>query len=445
MEDQNSIPLTHCFLDTNVFLHFQSFDTVDWPNVLGAQHVCLVLTTTVMEELNRHKDDAKDPGRQKRAKEILSKLNDILPTDTAGITIPVGRNVTLLELLAAPDVDWKASKLDPQNGDDYLLGSILDFRKAHPEAHICLVTNDFPARRKALLHNISVVNPEGKITAREDFSDEAKERRKLERELQELKNRLPKLTFGFFEETTGKIVQYTTAPRSSEQNSDALAQAFDSQFVPTPVIKQQQRLDSILQDAIHHQISEYDIREFREKYEEYLERLEAACRREYLQKYGHRCRLDLILLNEGNAAATSVEVVLQFPAGSVVIRAQDEEEPLIIPDEPQPHWLRQTHSGFPSLLSLSPSVFRSQDYYTTQALYALRRDQQKLKGPFCTDTGDTHFVTYRAEELLHETRWELPPIIAYIWPTGASIDYQIYAKELPRKLEGKLHIRWTSK
>ena len=66
MEEQNSIPLAHCFLDTNVFLHFQNiFDTVDWPQVLEAQHVCLMLTTTVMEELNRHKDDAKNPGRQK--------------------------------------------------------------------------------------------------------------------------------------------------------------------------------------------------------------------------------------------------------------------------------------------------------------------------------------------------------------------------------------------
>lgn len=59
MEEQNVIPLTHCFLDTNVFLHFQRFDTVDWPKVLGAQQVCLMLTTTVMEELNYHKDDSK--------------------------------------------------------------------------------------------------------------------------------------------------------------------------------------------------------------------------------------------------------------------------------------------------------------------------------------------------------------------------------------------------
>ncbi len=187
MEEQNSSPLTHCFLDTNVFLHFQMFDTVDWPQVLGVQHVCLMLTTTVMEELNRHKDDAKNPGRQKRAREILSKLDDILPTDAAGLSGPVRQNVTLQEILEAPDVDWKAVKLDPQKGDDYLLASILDFRKANPGAIICLVTGDFPVRRKALRHNIPVVDPEGKITPVGDLSPEAAEQRKRDRELQELK------------------------------------------------------------------------------------------------------------------------------------------------------------------------------------------------------------------------------------------------------------------
>ena len=169
-----------------------------------------------------------------------------------------------------------------------------------------------------------------------------------------------------------------------------------------------------------------------------------------LQKYGHRCRLDLTLHNEGNATATSLEIVLQFPAGSVVIRAQDEEEALEIPKEPQPSWLEEhTYSPWSGIYSgLSGANFPvgaliKRDY-TAEATYALMRSQQKWKGPFCNDIGDTHVVTYKAEELLHEKMWKMPAIIAYIWPTGSSIDYRIYAKELPRKLEGQLHIKWIS-
>jgi hypothetical protein len=446
MEEQNSNPLTHCFLDTNVFLHFQMFDTVDWPQVVGTQHVCLMLTTTVMEELNRHKDDARNPGRQKRAKEILSKLNDILPTDVAGIPVSIRQNVTLQEILEAPDVDWKTVKLDPQKGDDYLLASILDFRSAHPEAAICLVTNDFPVRRKALRWNIPVVDPDGKIAPVGDLSPEAAEQRKRDRELQELKNRLPKLTFGFSENTSRNIVPYIIAPRSREQNSEVLTQAFNAEFVPVQVIERRQHLDQLLKEAIH-QTSEENIREFREKYDRYLERFEAACRRDYLQKYGQCCRLDLVLHNAGNATATSVEIDLQFPAGSVVIRAQDEEETLEFPKEPQPSWLEErTHSSWFGLSGIPSSALAGTAFALPRNYFAeaLIRSQQKRKGPFCNDTGDTHIVAYQAEELLHEKTWELPPIIAYIWPGRSSIDFQIHTRELPRKIEGKLDIRWVS-
>src|SRR5258706_10101118 len=178
MEEQNSIPLTYCFLDTNVFLHFQLFDHVNWPEVLGVQQVCLMLTTTVMEKLNRHKDDFKNPGCRKRAQEILSRLKDLLPTDNAGITISIGPNVMFQEILEEPDVDWKELKLDPQKGDDYLLASILVFRDANPGKPICFVTRDFPAHRKALRWKIPVVDPEGTIRPAYHSSAEAAEQRK---------------------------------------------------------------------------------------------------------------------------------------------------------------------------------------------------------------------------------------------------------------------------
>jgi hypothetical protein len=449
MEEQDTIHLTHCFLDTNVFLHFQRFDTVDWPKVLGVQQVCLMLTTTVMEELNHHKDDSKNPGRQKRAKEILSRLEDILPTTMAGVPVSLSQTVTLQELLEAPDVDWKTLKLDPQKGDDYLLASILVFRDANPAVSICFVTNDFPARRKALRWKIPVVNPEGKVSQLEDFSTEAAEQRKKDRELQELRNRLPALTFGFFEATTGNIVQHTTlplsAPKSETQEIDVLTQAFNAQFAPVQVADRRQQFDDFIKDAMH-QTSEENVREYREKYEQYLETFEAACRRDYLQKYGYPCHLAMALHNGGNAVATSVEIVLRFPAGSVVIRAEDEGKQLEVPAEPHPKWLARPRSSIfgidfpnytPALLSRN---------YAAEATYALRRDQQKRKGPICNRTGETHIVTYWAEELLHEKVWQMLPIMAYIWPTttrGFSINYRIHVKELTRSLKGQLQVRWT--
>lgn len=209
------------------------------------------------------------------------------------------------------------------------------------------------------------------------------------------------------------------------------------------VIEARQRLDDVLKYAPH-QTSEENIREYREKYERYLEMLEAACRRDYLQKYGQRCYLALALHNGGNAAATSVDIALQFPPGSVVIRAKDEEESLEVPKEPQPKWLEPARASSYGIPLMPPSAALFRRDYAAEATYALMRSQQKRQGPFCNDTSDTHIVTYRAEELLHEKTWEMPPIIACIWPDGSSIGYRIHAKELPRKLEGQLHIQWLS-
>lgn len=279
MEEQIIPSLTYCFLDTNVFLHFQRFGTVDWSQVLDVQQVCLMLTTTVMEELNRYKDDAKNPGRQKRAKEILSRLDEILPATTAGVLVSLSQTVKLQELLEAPDVDWKRLRLDPQKGDDYLIASILAFRDTNQDATICFVTHDFPARRKALRWKIPVVNPEGKVNPLKDFSPEAAEQRKKDRELQELKNRLPQLSFGFVDAATGTIVQHTTqplsAPSSETQGIDVLTQAFNAQFTLVQVVERRRQFDDFIKDAVH-QTSEENIRKYREKYERYLETYEVA-------------------------------------------------------------------------------------------------------------------------------------------------------------------------
>jgi len=58
-----------------------------------------------------------------------------------------------------------------------------------------------------------------------------------------------------------------------------------------------------------------------------------------------------------NATATSVEIVLKFPNGSVVIRPQDEEEALEIPTEPQPKWLERAHSSLSGIAGLSSAHF----------------------------------------------------------------------------------------
>ena len=80
-------------LDTNVLLHFQPPDQVDWPAVVGTPEVRLVLPLRVVEELDEKKYTARD-NLADRARRLLSQLRTQLAPSTGGPT-PLRENVTI--------------------------------------------------------------------------------------------------------------------------------------------------------------------------------------------------------------------------------------------------------------------------------------------------------------------------------------------------------------
>jgi rRNA maturation endonuclease Nob1 len=72
-------------LDTHVLLHFQPPDQVDWPSVIGAQEVRLVLPLRVVEELDEKKYTARDDLAD-RARRLLSRLRTQLAPAAGGPT-----------------------------------------------------------------------------------------------------------------------------------------------------------------------------------------------------------------------------------------------------------------------------------------------------------------------------------------------------------------------
>lgn len=80
-------------LDTHVLLHFQPPDQVDWPSVIGAQQVRLVLPLRVVEELDEKKYMARDDLAD-RARRLLSQLRRQL-APAAGVPTRVRDGVTI--------------------------------------------------------------------------------------------------------------------------------------------------------------------------------------------------------------------------------------------------------------------------------------------------------------------------------------------------------------
>src|SRR5215469_18533316 len=65
------------FIDTMVFLHFQSFDQLDWPAILNAKQVKVVVPAITIREINKHKDSHSLQKIRERAQTVIRKLFDL--------------------------------------------------------------------------------------------------------------------------------------------------------------------------------------------------------------------------------------------------------------------------------------------------------------------------------------------------------------------------------
>jgi len=99
----------YCFFDTNILLHFTTFDEVDWLKFLNAPQVYLMLTRPVLRELDKFKDDRTVAWRRNRARMLLSKIDGLLPQSATGVPVPTKDGIDtvfLLDIPREPDAEW---------------------------------------------------------------------------------------------------------------------------------------------------------------------------------------------------------------------------------------------------------------------------------------------------------------------------------------------------
>ncbi len=439
----------YCFLDADVLLQFTTFDQVDWLKFLNTHQVHLVLPITVISELNDHKDDGSKPHLQQRARMLLSKIDTLL-SDTLG-PARIREGIYLSVIPKEPIVNWSELELDQNVRDDRILARIILFKQQYPEVAVCFLTNDHSSRMKARDLHIHPIKPDSQVLVQLELkSSQEAEIRALKKELNEYKNRLPKLEFGFYngQELT-KDIAYPF-PAYDVQHATILSVALTDDYTPQQVVHQRTQFDQILRNS-KGRASDFQIKEFVKEYEEYLEKFEPALKRKLMSEYGQKCYLAFAIKNIGTAPATDFRLALHFPPGTLVIDANDAEQEIEIPVEPKPSWMADPPSLFGlGNFGLGNLYLRRSLALPTDPAWHLLRAQNKAQathwGPICNETNDSHIVSYRAKKLQHEDIWRMRPIVAYLIPNntqGFSIDYYISTDESPKKIPGELNVRWT--
>jgi hypothetical protein len=438
----------YCFLDTDVLIHFTNFDQADWVTFLNAKQVHLVLPITVVDELNKHKDNGSKPRLQQRARDLLPKIAKLLVGADGPVRIKEG--VFLMATRKEPRIEWSALELDENVQDDRILARILLFRDEYPERDVRFLTNDYAAMLKADDRDIPTLMPDGKVLAPKALKSTVEaELETTRKELHEYKNRAPKLEFGFDNGQTNTETIICPSSGYNTRDAEVLTQALNEEYIPKQIVEQRAEFERILKDA-KGRASDYDVTEFTDDYDAYLKKLEAARKRDLMSKYGQRCELTFLIRNVGTAPITDLAIEIAFPAGTLVIDADDEKREIMVPKEPKASWIPAPERAF-GVMGLGLGIGTPNFAFvpprdpTWDLLREVRRSQATYRGPLCNQTTESHIVTYRAKKLRQEGLWVMPPIVAYLIPKnrqGFSITYEIFSDQGLKKISGMLTVQW---
>lgn len=127
------------FLDTQVYLHYQSFNQVNWLDVLKTSDVIIIIPPVTVRELDKHKELHPRPRVKRRAGLVLKRLFSLFESTSRA---HIRENVEMWLEDRDPTIDFAAFKLNHNIQDDNLIASIIMYREENPKTEVLLVTSD---------------------------------------------------------------------------------------------------------------------------------------------------------------------------------------------------------------------------------------------------------------------------------------------------------------
>ncbi len=322
--------MLYCFLDTNIFIHFTTFDEIDWLNVLDTMELCLVVPMKVIQELDKLKRDPASDWKRKRASLVLRKIDEFRETNQ-GV---VRKNVSIQVEINSPTSRWlEEHGYDPSDADDCIVAAVARFASEKTQDLIVLFTDDSGPRLKATSRGIKCVVPPAILKLKDESDPLQKENQRLKQELMKLQLAQPNLAVKF-ETDEGKLVDQIDFLADFEAINDIqlrldreLARSFEAGRYIDKVDGEVNSTDHS-NDALVSHIVGYDLgmiypsREEVDAYHVKLKEYIYTEYRDYLIKYfvyhnkdNLLCRPRIMLINSGMAPGKNIDVQMHFPDG----------------------------------------------------------------------------------------------------------------------------------
>jgi hypothetical protein len=424
-------------LDTNLFLHYVPIDQIKWHDFLQANHIVLVITPTILRQLNDKKDSPGNRKMRERAAASLKRLDALADQPPPCI---LREGVEAQFVAHEPLLDFSSHNLSRHIGDDWLLAAALELRDTSESGQVVLVTQDLGLKIKARTHEIRSASVPETYKLPDDLDEDQKKIKELEAQIRQIKMQMPALSL-IFEDGTNRLRQILQLPRKTPP--DVVPRELAELRAKFP------KLDSALEigrEALLHSPPLSAIHEYNKKLDSFYARFEKYIheRDEFPQTQARQIQFDIRLLNTGNTPAEDIDILMHFPDGFTMF--EDKEELPLPPSEPLP-------PGQP-LSPLQETLKGLQGFSVSQALAAQLNPltnfdftppvgPRNVSRPKIRKT-NSYDVESHVEELKHNFTANLGRFFIGFdsWKSARSfsIDYDLYASNLPDKVEGKLHV-----
>lgn len=405
------------FIDTNIILHFVPFDQVDWREIYGTETVEILLAPIVIEELDKQKRST-NQRVSKRAKTAIKKIGEI------GISGYWSANVLISILTTRPNNSlYSDNSLDKEEQDDRLIAAIIDYKNS-VDSEVVLITNDLGPKLKCLSFGIRTDSLPEKYELKDEEGDLIKENAKLKEEINKYRQAIPKLNLLFDNDKSFiKIIisEFDISDFKTRQMSEV-----KSEFPYMEIPKQ----DSLRWPFAHPFLSPASIEKYNSEldsffleYEEYLSECELYYRRVSLTE-----SIKFKLINTGSIPASDVDVKLHFPDGFTL----QSDMPTNDAEKPRPPF----KPG--QALTLNPSIFSSLISPQIGPMHFPGKGSPSIKKT------NSYDVVFDVGTLKHNQDYIFDEVLlifdSFGEAQGFTIDYKIFAGNIPEVLTGKLNV-----
>ncbi len=317
----------HLFLDTNVYLHYRPVDQLELERF--GEGCTLVVPRVILGELNKHKDSHSSKTIRDRARAICKSIHRWSDSGTVYGSL-------------AFEFDIRTSSpqehgLDPSSCDDRFLSDILEH--SAPLSDKLLLSNDSNLCLTAKHLGIPLEEVDERLRLPVELDPAEKEARRLQRELDRLRNARPQLEVGLVRGESPVDVDtnpvFSLRPGGLELTDEEIERQVEEQrqllreeYMPLP--KQQGFAVRLAMGVSAEQINSYhqELNAYPDRYRQYLQ-----ARREFLEQ--PMLRFTVAIANGGTAPAQNVDIYLHFPDGFELYGEKDIPSGPEKPNQPQ--------------------------------------------------------------------------------------------------------------